>query len=222
MLKDSTIANNTGGGIYCDDGGVYKDKGGGVYLDNSIITNNTGGMGGGIYSASPLNINNYKITKNFAETGGGGIYSVGTLNIENSIISYNTVRYHPPNYDGLRGSGGGIYCEGAIIKNSTITKNSACYGGGIYSRNLLIIDKLSHITFNKPDNINIEYLEQGRPADLLEKIRFYQPHIFFIHFFFIVLFIVNRILVFLKGAKYGSTQHCSMYNNQKNNISISH
>lgn len=148
-LKDSTIANNSarkGGGIYSDDGGVY--------LDNSIITNNTAYMGSGIYSESPLKINNSKITKNYAEADGGGIYSFGTLNIENSIISCNIVRYHPSSYDGLRGSGGGIYCWGATIKNSTITKNSACFGGGIYNRyELLAIDKLSHITLNKPDNI---------------------------------------------------------------------
>jgi predicted outer membrane repeat protein len=148
-LKDSTIANNIAG----KGGGIYSDNGG-VYLDNSTINNNTAFMGSGIYSESVLKINNSKINNNFAESDGGGIYSVGTLNIINSIISYNTVRYHPPSYDGLRGSGGGIYCWGATIKNSTITKNSACFGGGIYNRyELLAIDNLSHITLNKPDNI---------------------------------------------------------------------
>jgi hypothetical protein len=58
---------------------------------------------------------------------GGGISNFGILMVENSIISRN-IAVSP----GSITQGGGISASGATINNSTISGNSASYGGDIY------------------------------------------------------------------------------------------
>lgn len=96
--------------------GHTSDHGGGIYINNSsptitnfIIINNT---------ASGHNNNSQ----------GGGIYlgNAGSPTIANTVIMKNTSNY----------LGGGIYIYNArpYIINSTITRNIAINGGGIYVR----------------------------------------------------------------------------------------
>jgi CSLREA domain-containing protein len=113
------------------------DKGGGIYNDSGTltITNTTfssnttsSGRGGGIYAfTGTITITGSAFSGNSANLGSGGaIYNdVGTMTITSSIFSGNTANY---------GNGGAIYNNYSItMRLSTLTNNSAGYGGGIYN-----------------------------------------------------------------------------------------
>lgn len=146
-LRDCVIANNyaqeNGGGFtfYQED----SDANSSVIIDRCRITGNTAseGDGGGIHvylyydsafsSGAIFKISNSTIDGNFADDDGGGIYFYAddgsnpqVLQIENSTVSNNVAD----------DNGGGIYFEanndGLVIKNSTISGNTAEDGGGIY------------------------------------------------------------------------------------------
>jgi len=157
MISGLTIANGVGGGVrvestgsgnltiancrIVENAGVAVSCGPGsgpgnrVTIDNSTISGNTGGYGGGIYVSGAMcigcvlsspcivTVNNSTISGNSAAEG-GGIYNVGATTVTNSIISNNTA------LDQSSG-GGGIASGGAMtITNSTISGNSANHQGG--------------------------------------------------------------------------------------------
>ncbi|MBI3241626.1 MAG: right-handed parallel beta-helix repeat-containing protein [Chloroflexi bacterium] len=117
-------------------------------VNNSSISNNstTYNDGGGIYSyQGTLRVNSSAIYNNSAVNGGGLYSNGGTIDITNSTFSSNTA-------DPVIGSGGAIATTGAgpmTINNSTISNNSAFYGGGIASiaavtiRNTIIANSVS-------------------------------------------------------------------------------
>ena len=112
----NVTTGNLGGGIY-NTGAVLN-------VNNSTISGNSAGFGGGIYTVGALNINNSTISGNTASTGlGGGIYvSAGATTIINSTISGNN----------STSSGGGIFLNSAsvLLSNSTVTNNTANAGQG--------------------------------------------------------------------------------------------
>jgi hypothetical protein len=106
---------------------------------------NTSGYGGGIYSSGTLIVDRSQIEGNFASSSGGGIYvQAGTLALTNSTVANNLVMYQ----------GGGIYIGStsspALISNSTISTNTATYGGagGIYDGSSGAVIVNSTITAN--------------------------------------------------------------------------
>jgi len=127
-------------------GGIYNT--GVLILNNSAVTGNTAvatarfeyAYGGGIANNhGTLAINNSTISGNSASLGlgggvsgrayGGGIANLlGTLVINNSTISGNTARFtlSTASYGGAISSG-----STATISNTTMSGNSAYYGGGI-------------------------------------------------------------------------------------------
>lgn len=155
-ITDSLIQNNTapsfGGGMYNLDtmtlttsiiqqnqawggGGILND--GEMIITDSIIQQNQGSNGGGIDNFATLTIIGSTIQQNTAPYGGvgGGISNYATLNIATSIIQQNQAE----------GDGGGIWNmrgfeEGKVtITDSTIQKNTAEKGGGIYNSDILNI-----------------------------------------------------------------------------------
>lgn len=127
---------NHGGGIYFV-GTHPNDQ---LDIEGAMIQENqVGGYGGGIYTSNtPITLQNTTITQNTAGTG-GGLYilstSGGTLQMENSAILYNQ------STNGDSGSGGGIWLNNRStttpytfqIRDSSIANNSAsASGGGIY------------------------------------------------------------------------------------------
>ncbi|HEX8567524.1 MAG TPA: carboxypeptidase-like regulatory domain-containing protein [Pyrinomonadaceae bacterium] len=109
-------------------------------------------FGGGIYNnGGTLSLTNSSVSGNFSPAGGGaggvggGIYSTGTLTVANSTVSGNNAEL----CNGCGTSGGGIYNDGgtASLTNSTISGNTARYGGGIYNTGTLTITS-STITAN--------------------------------------------------------------------------
>lgn len=108
----------------------YYGYGGGIYADalttisRSIIAENSAlHCGGGIYGNSMITISQSKILQNSAGYG-GGIYSDVMLKISESQITHNSARAY-------YGSGGGIHALELILNKSTVSNNSAPYGGGI-------------------------------------------------------------------------------------------
>jgi hypothetical protein len=128
-LDQVAIANCQATG---DGGGIYNA--GTLTLNNSTVSGNSAGVGGGIYSTADgiLTLNNSTVSGNTATNGnGGGIYNAtngtsdGVLTLSNTTISANTAS----------GDGGGIANTGDLtLNNSTISGNSASDdGGGIYN-----------------------------------------------------------------------------------------
>lgn len=145
----STIDHNTspfqsGGGIYNGSGVLTMNKstltnnfagnrfGGGLYnigkltIKQSLIANNEGFHGGGLFSEGTVKILKSTFRSNYANSGsGGGIFQESsTLLIQESTLSGNSAG----------GIGGGAIYIGASninIVNSTVSGNSAVQGGGI-------------------------------------------------------------------------------------------
>ncbi|MCK4357569.1 MAG: right-handed parallel beta-helix repeat-containing protein, partial [Candidatus Cloacimonetes bacterium] len=117
--------DNCGGAIFC----YYSSD---IFINNSIITNNTAFHGGGAYFywySSP-NLLNVTISNNSAFSSGGGIglYLYSSPSLTNVTISKNTTAY-----------GGGIHCYNNCnpnLSNVTVSNNLAISsGGGIYCVN---------------------------------------------------------------------------------------
>jgi len=127
----SNLAGNSGGGIYVAPGASLELYG------CVIVENGAGGSGGGIFVANWAYvgiIQNTTIRDNYANQNGGGIFNVGTIwDIYNTTISFN--RAEVGNGGGIfNGSSGSIGGGGpATVLNTTISSNSAVFGGGIFN-----------------------------------------------------------------------------------------
>jgi len=125
IIKDNVNSyQNTGGG------GIYAITSQ-VYIENSLIENNSSNLGGAgmsLAASTVTVVKNSSIIGNAVGSsssgwGGGGIYISGILSMENCTISGNS---HP-----IRG--GAIDVYGFLNLNScTLTENSADECGGIY------------------------------------------------------------------------------------------
>jgi|GEM_PF-3544995 len=116
-IKGSSILENKAS---TNGGGIYSD--GTVILTGSTVSKNAAAYGGGIVNdatISVLSIASSTISENTASSI-GGICNYGTMDITGSTISGN--------------SGGGIsqLWGKAKVMDSTISGNSADFGGGIY------------------------------------------------------------------------------------------
>ncbi len=122
-INGLTIAN----GVAAD--GAAFENFENLTINNSTISDNNAGEGGGIKNneTGNLTINNSTISGNSADGGGGGgvFNDRGTVKISNSTLSGNTAS-----------GGAAIFNDGGVleISSSTITGNSASsVGGGIFS-----------------------------------------------------------------------------------------
>lgn len=99
-----------------------------MVIDQSEISNNTAGAGGGIANtAGFLEITDSKITSNIAEEAGGGIFSFfGNNAIFDTKIAYNAAI--------LQGGGiENIADSQTVLNNVELIDNRAGQGGGIFS-----------------------------------------------------------------------------------------
>lgn len=145
-----------------------SERGGGIFnngatltLKDSTITGNTATYGGGIWNGYTLTLINSQVTGNTYGWLGGGICNCGSgLVIINSQISGNS-------RSGNDCRGGGIYnYYGAIgkLQSSTITGNTAVYGGGLYNDGWFFADSLSHISGNSPNDVAGNPISLSTPA----------------------------------------------------------
>jgi len=96
-----------------------------VTLDQLMIVNGNGGLGGGIRNAGTLSIRNGIVSNNVASVG-GGIYNLdsGTLTLERSVVSGNKAG----------GNGGGIANAGGTLQvtlSRVVANKTTRAGGGI-------------------------------------------------------------------------------------------
>ena len=129
IRKNSASMN--GGGIY------FKGTTEGFYIRNITISENSAGIGGGIYieTDGPITLGLAEITKNKAEDSGGGIFieQAGDFTIHTVTVNENTAK----------NNGGGIYLNMNINSPSVITGETSIQsnttengnGGGIYFDN---------------------------------------------------------------------------------------
>lgn len=116
-------ASNYGGGVYVGTGSLEV-------IASTLNDNTASGNGGGIYVNSGLmELTDVFVTSNTANANGGGFYVIGTSEntITGSIIDSN---------DGGTNGGGG-FVSGTVTLNTgtSLIKNKAQNGGGIYVRN---------------------------------------------------------------------------------------
>ncbi|HEX4162868.1 MAG TPA: choice-of-anchor Q domain-containing protein [Acidimicrobiales bacterium] len=129
IVTGSTLSNNTasgpdsgGGALYLDDGGTLTD----TTIANNTVGNVSTAFGGGIYTASELNLIRSTVSGNSANEG-GGLYLDDTLNAENSTIANNST-------SGATDEGGGIFANGSIdVRFVTLNGNTSSDGSAIYN-----------------------------------------------------------------------------------------
>jgi len=129
-LTDIIIVNNLASGV--DGGGIYSD-GVMTILHSRVYSSSSTTSGGGIYNSGSgalvgaLTLVDSEVTTNTAgNIGGAGILSFyGTMTISNSVVSGNTT----PGY------GGGLYVHlsALMLTSSSVDRNAAVRGGGLYS-----------------------------------------------------------------------------------------
>ncbi|HSQ55554.1 MAG TPA: choice-of-anchor Q domain-containing protein [Gemmata sp.] len=118
-VVDSIIARNEAQG---DGGGIRVGTGTLTMSGSSVRRNVSGGNGGGIFGALITLLDSAVIGNAASSTiGGGGIFASGTVNLTNSTVSGNSA---------VSADGGGIECGAAILKDSTISGNTAGGNGG--------------------------------------------------------------------------------------------
>jgi len=152
MLR--TTNNAFGGGVYIKDG-TFKINGCTVSNNNAIVSGNEASNyanGGGVYTSGTFSMENSTISGNTGGSG-GGLLSKGTSTIlRNTTIRGNTARYGGAIYiesgsftmedevsvsgNTSNDSGGGLYVNGGTLTmqgNSKVSNNTATGdGGGVY------------------------------------------------------------------------------------------
>ncbi len=129
-VNNSTLSSNNAG----VGGGIFTAGGATTTVLGSMLSGNSAVSGGGIHSASgaATSVTNSTLSGNSATSSGGGIDNVGTMTVTDSTLSNNTAT----------GFGGGIFSDvGTMtVTGSTLSGNSAGTladegGGGIYTYN---------------------------------------------------------------------------------------
>jgi hypothetical protein len=132
-ISDLTITNGNSYGS--SGGGILIEEMGSLTLADSIINNNSGGIGGGINNVGVLSMSNVTISGNTASVWGGGISNTGNMTIYNSTVSHNTAVIGGGILNTVSIFSSGIVQAGtAVLENVTVSGNSASdMGGGIAS-----------------------------------------------------------------------------------------
>jgi hypothetical protein len=155
-IRNLVVRDNWGIGIGC----------GGPTSAATIVDCEVTGNGGGLYASGTATITGCTVTLNSAVgSHGGGIYVLGNVTVEDCVVTRNVANgfgngphtgggLYAANYTGtIRGCliaeneagdwGGGIrFAPGcnAVVEESTIASNTAAFGGGVYSSEVLSLD----------------------------------------------------------------------------------
>lgn len=141
-VNASTITANR---AHASGGGIGVWDGDEITIRASTITDNTAqGLGGGIsVLQGHLVVNSSTISGNRAENGGGGIslsggdgpVPINRITLNNSTVSGNSVGPYNSRGGGILSKSQGATFTELTLNNSTVTKNRATSGGGIYNMN---------------------------------------------------------------------------------------
>ncbi len=145
IVDSSIILSNTafvlGGGILSFDSTDSIN-----IINGSDILNNDARFGAGIYTASPLLIDNSRVLFNAASQFGGGIhcFNCQSLSIANSSqISHNTASISGGGVDIFSNNGTVVELKNSTFTGNVLTDTSSSFGGGISQdggRGTILID----------------------------------------------------------------------------------
>ena len=121
-VNHSTISNNSTSGI---GGGIFNAET--MIVNNSTLSGNSATSGGAMwnYYSATVAVNNSTLSDNDALGSGGGIHNGpdSVVQVNNSTLSGNQANGY--------GGGGGFRNDGtAVVHNSTLSGNSGTVGGG--------------------------------------------------------------------------------------------
>ncbi len=156
-IRDGSIPGGSGGGIAnlfgivfvnnCvitansgDVGGGIVNSNGQMSINNSTIEGNTGIQGGGVNNNvnAIMSINSSTIRNNISGgLGGAGFFNNNVATITNSVISGNAA--------GDQTGGGVLNASTLTISGSTLSNNSAAKGGGIFN---IVVTNASNCTIS--------------------------------------------------------------------------
>lgn len=156
-ISSSTISNNTSANPNCEGGGIYLNGGALTVNTTTIVSNTLSGtnaLGGGIFvgDGTFLTLTNSAIISNTAGQAGGGLEILGSPTVTATAIVKNTTI----SGNTATSSGGGImglYNASILLSNVTVSNNQALYGGGISAASTQVKNTLiaGNISPNGPD-----------------------------------------------------------------------
>jgi CSLREA domain-containing protein len=130
-IRDSQIYSNsadgTGGGLYVDGNSTAQWS-----IQRSEIYSNTAASGGAIGNFVPLALSDSSLHDNHVTFDGGAIEAFSPLLILRTTLDGNSAGRFGGGIFDLQTSSNAVYPEFAHIEGSTLSGNSAQYGGGIY------------------------------------------------------------------------------------------
>jgi hypothetical protein len=144
-VSDSTLSGNIDQPPYPG----FPTVGGAIFSDGiltvsaSTVSGNSAAFGGGIYNQGTLTVTDSTLSANAASSNGGGIYN-SPGNGFSTVVSASTISGNSATY------GGGIYnnnFSSVTVRDSMFTGNSADQGGGIYNNAFATLD-VRNSTFN--------------------------------------------------------------------------
>jgi hypothetical protein len=142
MLTSSAVSENTafyGGGIYLFDSGTL------TLTDSAVLDNSATAAGGGIHNhtwdpfsnGNIVTLTNSIVSGNTAVTEGGGINVAiaGALTLIDSAVLNNSATDATGRGGGISQGTGGVWGHAAslTLTNTTVSGNTARYGGGVLS-----------------------------------------------------------------------------------------
>jgi CSLREA domain-containing protein len=131
VIRDSQVYSNTadgtGGGLFVDGNSTAQWS-----IQRSEIYSNTAASGGGIGNFVPLALSDSNLHGNHTSSDGGAIETFSPLVILRTTLDANTAGRFGGGIFDLQTSSNALYPEFAHIEQSTLSRNSAQYGGGIY------------------------------------------------------------------------------------------
>ncbi|MDZ7789064.1 MAG: choice-of-anchor Q domain-containing protein [Xanthomonadales bacterium] len=144
LVQDSTISDNNanrgGGVINRPPGGIERGEMiGGSVFDNTVISGNTAGEGGGLNLVGDLTLIDTEVSGNSAAYVGGGLLSgplsMGPTPVRGSVATLISGSAIVDNTAGLYDGGASLIAQfGLAMDNTTISGNSAETVGGLYLR----------------------------------------------------------------------------------------
>jgi CSLREA domain-containing protein len=131
IVQDSQVYSNTADGT---GGGIYVDGDNTTHwtILHSQIYSNTAASGGGIGNFVPLALSDSSLHDNHATFDGGAMEAFAPFTILRTTLDANSAGRFGGGIFDLQTGGNGSYREFAHIEASTLSGNSAQYGGGIY------------------------------------------------------------------------------------------
>lgn len=158
-IRDSQVYSNsadgTGGGLFVDGNNTTQWS-----IQRSEIYSNTAASGGGIGNFVPLALSDSNLHGNHVSFDGGAIEAFAPFALTRTTLDANTANRFGGGIFDLQTSSNALYKNFAYIIGSTLSRNSAQYGGGIYHDGFIVQGSLMTLV-NSTLSGNVVYRPGG-------------------------------------------------------------